>query len=191
MSDSLRPHGLQPPRLLHPWDFPGKSSGVGCRFLLQGIFVTQGLNPGLLHCRRMLYPLSHQGSQKIMVTSLKRSQASTATIRAPNPAAGHPCLCWRVSDTHIQVSCGVTIPFSWVLVHKLLLCPPRVYFQVLCKFWQLYSGVNGYLLQGDLCHNHTQNPCPCSRPLLTHTATGDAQTQFCLSLYGVPGSWCT
>ena len=36
MSDSLRPHGLQPPRLLRPWDFPGKSTGVGCHFLLQG-----------------------------------------------------------------------------------------------------------------------------------------------------------
>ena len=61
VSDSLWPHGLQPPRLLHPWDFPGKSTGVGCHFLLQGIFPTQGLNPGLSHCRRMLYPLSHQG----------------------------------------------------------------------------------------------------------------------------------
>ena len=35
VSDSLRPHGLQPTRLLHPWDFPGKSTGVGCHFLLQ------------------------------------------------------------------------------------------------------------------------------------------------------------
>ena len=35
MSDSLRPHGLQPTRLLHPWDFPGKSTGVGCHCLLQ------------------------------------------------------------------------------------------------------------------------------------------------------------
>ena len=35
-------------RLLHPWDFPGKNTGVGCHFLLQGIFQTQGLNPGLL-----------------------------------------------------------------------------------------------------------------------------------------------
>ena len=34
MSDSLRPHGLQPTRLLHPWDFPGKSTGVGCHYLL-------------------------------------------------------------------------------------------------------------------------------------------------------------
>ena len=35
VSDSLRSHGLQPTRLLHPWDFPGKSTGVGCHFLLQ------------------------------------------------------------------------------------------------------------------------------------------------------------
>ena len=48
--------------LLCPWNFPGKSTGVGCHFLLQGIFPTQGLNPGLPHCRKMLYHLSHQGS---------------------------------------------------------------------------------------------------------------------------------
>ena len=64
MSDSLRPYGLQPPRLLRPWDFSGKSTGMGCHFLLQGTFLTQGLNPGLPHCRRMLYPLSHQGSPR-------------------------------------------------------------------------------------------------------------------------------
>ena len=47
-------------RLLHPWNFPDKSTGVGCHFLLQGIFPTQGSNLGLLHCRQMLYHLSHQ-----------------------------------------------------------------------------------------------------------------------------------
>ena len=41
-------------RLLHSWDSPGKNTGVGCHFLLQGIFPTQGSNPGLLHCRQML-----------------------------------------------------------------------------------------------------------------------------------------
>ena len=46
----------------NPWDFPGKNTGVGCHFLLQEIFLTQGLNPGLLHCRQTLYHLSHQGS---------------------------------------------------------------------------------------------------------------------------------
>ena len=47
--------------LLCPWDSPGKNTGVGCRALLQGIFLTQGSNPGLLHCRQVLYHLSHQG----------------------------------------------------------------------------------------------------------------------------------
>ena len=45
--------------LPRPWDSPGKNTGVGCHFLLQGIFLTQGLNPGLPHGRLMLYPLSH------------------------------------------------------------------------------------------------------------------------------------
>ena len=49
-------------RLLRPWDFLGKSTRVGCHFLLQGLFRTQRSNPGLLHCRQMLYRLSHQGS---------------------------------------------------------------------------------------------------------------------------------
>ena len=46
--------------LLCPWDFPGKNTGVGSHFLIQGIFLTQGLNPGLPHCRQTLYHLSHQ-----------------------------------------------------------------------------------------------------------------------------------
>ena len=48
-SDSLQPPGLMhPARLLCPWNFPGKNTGVGCHFLLQGIFLTQGSNPHLL-----------------------------------------------------------------------------------------------------------------------------------------------
>ena len=62
VSDSSRPHGLSPTRLLRPWDFPGKSTGVGCHFLLQEIFLTQGSNPCLPHCRQTLYCLNHQGS---------------------------------------------------------------------------------------------------------------------------------
>ena len=58
MSDSLQPH--QAP--LCVYSSPGKNTGVDCHSLLQGMFPTQGLNPGLLHCRRILYCLSHQGS---------------------------------------------------------------------------------------------------------------------------------
>ena len=49
-------------RLLCSWDSPGKNTGVGCHSLLQGIFPTQRLNPGLLQCRQSLFCLSHQGS---------------------------------------------------------------------------------------------------------------------------------
>ena len=56
-SDSLRPHGLY-----SPWNSPGQNTGVGSLSLLQGIFPTQGSNPGLLHCRRILYQLSHKRS---------------------------------------------------------------------------------------------------------------------------------
>ena len=55
VSDSLRPHGL------YPWDSPGQNTGVGSLSLLQGIFPTQGSNPGVRHCRWILYQLSHQG----------------------------------------------------------------------------------------------------------------------------------
>ena len=62
VSDSLRPHGLWPARLPCPWDFPGKNTGVGCHALLQEIFPTQELNPGLPYGKQILYYLSHKGS---------------------------------------------------------------------------------------------------------------------------------
>ena len=100
---------------------------------------------------------------------------------------------WTLRGKSGLVSLAVAAPFSWVPVHtRFCLCPQRVYFPVLCKFWQLSCVVNGDFLQEGLCHTQiccTQSPCPCSSPLLTCTATGHAQTQFCLSLCGVPGSW--
>ena len=57
VSNSSRPHGLYSPR-----NSPGQNTGVGSLSLLQGIFPTQGLNPGLPHCRQILYQLSYQGS---------------------------------------------------------------------------------------------------------------------------------
>ena len=93
------------------------------------------------------------------------------------------------------------------LVGSLLLFPGSWYTQgfacalqesvspVLCKFWQLYGGVNGDLLQERLCNTQvccTLSPCPCGRPLLTCTSTEDIQTQFWFSLCssGVSGSCC-
>ena len=57
-SNYMQLQGLYPTRLLYPWDCPSKNTGVGCRFLLHGIFLTQGLNVcllWLLHCRQILY----------------------------------------------------------------------------------------------------------------------------------------
>ena len=62
VSDSLRPYGLQPVKLLYPWNSLGKNTGVNSHFLLQGIFLTQRLNPGLPYCRQILYHLSHRKS---------------------------------------------------------------------------------------------------------------------------------
>ena len=61
VSDSLRPHGLH-----GPWDSPGQNTGVGSLSLLQGIFPTQGWNPGLLHWRWILHHVSHKVSPRIL-----------------------------------------------------------------------------------------------------------------------------
>ena len=66
MLDSLQPHGLWPARLLCPWDSPGKNIGVGRHALLQGIFLTQELNPCLLcllHWQMGSLPLGPPGKQ--------------------------------------------------------------------------------------------------------------------------------
>ena len=61
VAQSRPTHGRWPTRLLRPWDSPGKNAGVGCHALLQRICPNQGSNSGL-HCRQILYHLSHQGS---------------------------------------------------------------------------------------------------------------------------------
>ena len=61
VSDFVTPWTV-PARLLCPWNSPGKNTGVGSHSLLQGVFLTQGSNLGLLHCRQILYHLSHQGT---------------------------------------------------------------------------------------------------------------------------------
>ena len=100
-------------RLLHPWDFLGKSAGVDCHFLLQGIFPTQESNLGLPHCRQTLYHLSHEGSPFFMCIEVYSSEtqnfkphfylpllwsrlsASSSTFFDENIASGasFPCPC--------------------------------------------------------------------------------------------------
>ena len=97
---------------------------------------------------------------------------------------------WTLTGMSGTVSCGVTAPFSWILVHtRFCLCSPRVCFPSHVSSGSSIVGLMAHLLQEGLCH--TQSPCPCNSPLLTCTSAGDTQTQFWLSLYGISGSWCT
>ena len=138
---------------------------------------------------------------KIMVTSFKRSHARTAAPSAPNPSAGHhqPT---PLPETpgHSRASLGQSLvrsvllsPGSWC-TQGFVCALQEAVSSVLCKFCRLYGGVNGDLLQEGLCHKQvycTQSPWPCSCALLTGNSAGDTQTQFCLSLCGGSGSWCT
>ena len=72
MSDSLRPH-----ELYCPWNSPGQNTEVGSLSLLQGIFPTQGSNPGLPHCRQILYQLSHQPPMPFNVEPIGKSPMYT------------------------------------------------------------------------------------------------------------------
>ena len=65
-SGSVVSNSLRPCRLYSPWNSLGQNTGVGSFSLFQGIFPTQGLNPGHPHCRRILYQLSHKGSPRIL-----------------------------------------------------------------------------------------------------------------------------
>ena len=95
-----------------PGIFPGKSTGVGCHFLLQGIFLTQGLSPGLLHCMQMLYSLTYQFSGSVMSNSLRPHRLQHARLPCPSPtprAYSNSCpLSWWCQPT---ISSFV-VPFS-------------------------------------------------------------------------------
>ena len=80
--DSLWLHGLY-----SPWNSPGQNTGVGICSLLQGIFPTQRLNPGLPHCRQILYQLSHQGSPRILEWVGYPFSSRSSRSRNPNRAS--------------------------------------------------------------------------------------------------------
>ena len=167
------------------------------KFLIQFSVEGWGCVPSLL----FTWAQTMVEVMNIMRTSFKRSHACTATLSVPDPATGHrrpkP-----LTETlgHSQTSLGKSLvgslllsPESWCIQGSICALQESVS-PVLCKFWQLYCGVNGNLLQKGLCHTQvycTQSPCPYSSPLLTHTSEGDIQTQFCLSLCGFSGFWCT
>ena len=113
MSYSSRPYGLQPTRLLCPWDSPGKNTRMGCQALLQGMFPTQGSNPyllTLLHWQVDSLPLVPPEKPKFLHTS---SQSITST-------PGNHCFDFFLP----QMSSSVCYRNSYKLNHALyiLLC---------------------------------------------------------------------
>ena len=108
-------------------------------------------------------------------------------------ATANAHLHWRLLDLHGEVRLSLLSGHcSFFLgpgAHKVFFCAlQESVFPVLCKFWWFSGGVDGNLLQEGLCNTQvccTESPCPCGRPLLTCTSTGDTQTQFWLSLCGL------
>ena len=88
VSSPLWPHGPWPSRLLYPWNFPGKNTGVGCHFLLCGIFPAQELNMCLLYWRVYPLPLCHLGSPQLSSVQFTHS-VSPMDCSAPGLPVHH------------------------------------------------------------------------------------------------------
>ena len=100
---SLQSYGLQPARLLRPWDSPGKNPGEGCHALLQGIFPTQELNPCLLHLlhwQATSLSLAPPGKHSFQKRSKTPPRFTTSTAPTPGPCH-HQCLSAWQSAFHI------------------------------------------------------------------------------------------
>ena len=101
---------LSPVRLLYPWNSPGNNTGVGCYFFLQGIFLTQGSDPGLQHYRPILYHLSHQRSPMERYSVLKRNELSS------HRETWRKFKCWWLSGRNLSAK-GYTL---WSQPHDIL-----------------------------------------------------------------------
>ena len=92
VSDSLRPHGLQPIRLLCPWNSLGKNTGVGSHFLLPGIFLIQGSNLHLLQWQADSLPLRHHQESSFLVAQRVKNPSAVQETRVPSQVGKIP---WR------------------------------------------------------------------------------------------------
>ena len=120
MSSPLQLHGLY-----SPWHSPGQNTGVGSLFLLQGIFPTQGSNPGLPNCRQVLYQLSHQGSPRILEPVAYPFSSRSSRLR-----------------DRIRVSCIAGGFFTNWATREVCVCVFRLIFRVcvcVCVYIYIYS----------------------------------------------------
>ena len=105
MSDSLPAHALWPARLLCVWNFPGKNTGVGCRFLLQGTFPTQGLNPALLPLDFFLLTEPPVKPKNFYGTMVKNLPANADDLRDAGSIPGSGRGPGVRNDSPLQYSC--------------------------------------------------------------------------------------
>ena len=116
-------------------DSPSKNPGVGCQALLQGFFLIQGLNPGLPHCRWILYSLSHEGSPRKLewITSLCLLQG-IFPIQESNQGLPH-CrrILYQLSSIPEQpeLSYDLAIPFLAIFLTKIRYMHPNVHFSII------------------------------------------------------------
>ena len=144
MSNSLRPHGLY-----IPWNSPGRNIGVFP--FARGIFPTQGLNPGLPHCRRILYQLSYQGSPIIPSRSPSGTPINAGPLNTVTEVSE------IVFDSFHSLLCSVAVSSTTLssssLIHSsasviLLLIPSSIFFHFsyyivhLCSFFKSSSLLN-------------------------------------------------
>ena len=120
MFDHLQPHGLY-----SPWNSLGQNTGVGSLSLLQGIYPTQGWKPGLPHCRRILYQVSHQRNPRIPEwvaypfprrSSWSRNQARVSCI------AGRFFTNWATREGYYLLTNYWLTQFSWVQFSHSVMC---------------------------------------------------------------------
>ena len=105
-----------------PWNSPGKNTGVGSLSLLQGIFPNQGSNPGLLHCRRILYQLSHQGSPRMLEWVTYPSSRGSSWPRNWTGifrTAGGFFTSWATRDAHMREE-GTQIFVRWLVFFNIV-----------------------------------------------------------------------
>ena len=162
------------------WSHVAHQNGI--KSLIQ--FSVDGLGwvPSLLFHLRPNYGGGDEDNgdllQKVLCVPC-RTQCPRPCSRPP-PTRASTRDAWTLTGKSGSVSCGSLLlsPESWCPEGFVCALQESVS-PALCNFWWFYGGVNGNLLQESLCHSQAcciQSPCPCGRPLLTHTSAGDTQT---------------
>ena len=95
-------------RLLCLWNFPSKNIRIACHFLLQGVFLIQGLNPGLRHCRQNLHHLKHQGSPTSTISGYKHNIYPVRLYWELNLIMCVHCLAWILTYSKSSVNTSIT-----------------------------------------------------------------------------------